>query len=78
MSRRLSIKLKHIRSPLTCFHLRKKRPILIIFQMLFPVGKLNKFGLYITAHGECFIWEFLVLAFIETTRLNNTSFSNSS
>ena len=51
--------------------------------------RTNKFwelGLYLSPHicdiflncrhGECYIWEFLVLAFIETGRLNTTSFTN--
>ena len=46
MSRSLSIKLKHIWSLSTCFHLKKKRYILITFQMFFLVCKLYKLGLY--------------------------------
>ena len=47
--------------------------------MFFLVCKLYKLGLYITTyfgHGQCFIWGFLVLAFIETAILNTTSFRN--
>ena len=46
MSRSLSIKLKHIWSLSTCFHLKKKRYILITFQMFFLVCKLYKLVLY--------------------------------
>ena len=52
---------------------------MVIFQMFFFVCKLYKFALYITTyfgHGQCFIWEFLVLTFIDTARLNITSFRN--
>ena len=47
--------------------------------MFFLVCKLYKLALYITAffgHGQCFTREFLVLAFIETARLNTTSSCN--
>ena len=49
------------------------------FWDVFPgMCKLCKLALYITTyfgHGECYIWEFLVLAFIESARLSTTSFS---
>ena len=47
--------------------------------MFFLVFKLYNLILFITTyvgHGKCFIWWFLVLAFIETARLNTTSSSN--
>ena len=48
--------------------------------MSFLVCKLCKSGFYyITTHfghGQCFIWDFIVLAFMETTRLNTNYFSN--
>ena len=50
----------------------------VILEAFYRSVKLCKLGLYITAyfgHGQCFIWEFLVLAFRETARLN-TTFSN--
>ena len=52
---------------------------MVIFPMFFLVCKLNKLGIYVTTyfgHAQCFIWVFLVLAFTETARLSNTSFSN--
>ena len=52
---------------------------MVIFQIFFLACKLYKSGLYITRyfrHGQCFIWEFSVLAFIETARLNTASFRN--
>ena len=52
---------------------------MVIFQIFFLACKLYKSGLYITRyfrHGQCFIWEFSVSAFIETTRLNTASFRN--
>ena len=53
---------------------------MVIFQMFLLVRKFYKFGLFITTyygHGQCFIWEFLVLAFIETERLNSSNFYES-
>ena len=49
---------------------------MVIFQMFFLVCKLCRLRLFITryfGHGQYFIWEFLVLAFIETARLNTSS-----
>ena len=43
--------------------------------MFFLVCKLYKLVLYIKTyfeHGQCFIWEFPVLAFTKTARLNTT------
>ena len=77
-SRSLSIKCKHIWSLFMCFHLRKKKNFSHFSDVLL-VCKLYKFVLYITtyfAHGQCFIWEFLVLEFIENARLNTTSLYN--
>ena len=51
---------------------------MVIFQMIFLVCKLYKLGFYITlyfGHIQCFIWEFLLLAFMKTERLSTTSFS---
>ena len=66
---------------LTCFHLNKESSILTIKYILrfFLVFKLCSLGFFITTyfgHGKCFIWEFLVFAFIETARRNITSCSN--
>ena len=47
--------------------------------MFFLVCKLCKSGLYITTyfgHRQCFIWDFIVLAFMQPTRLNTNYFSN--
>ena len=52
---------------------------MIIFHMFFLASKLFKSGLYITRsfrHEQCFIWEFSVLAFIETAEINTNSLRN--
>ena len=63
-----------------CWHiLNDKFSHSVIFQIFFLVCKLFRLGFFITTYfgpGQCFIWEFLVFAFIETTRLNTTSYSN--
>ena len=47
--------------------------------MICQVCKLYKSVLFIASyfeHAKCFIWDFLVLAFIETARINTTSSRN--
>ena len=47
--------------------------------MFFLASKLFKSGLYITRsfrHGQCFVWEFSVLAFVETAKINTNSLRN--
>ena len=59
--------------------LKDKFYFLVIFQMFFLVCELYKSGRHITTYfgyGQCFIWEILVLAVMETARPKNTSFSN--
>ena len=49
------------------------------FSDFFLVCKLHKLGLYIATyfgHGQCFVWEFLALIFIEIAKQKTTPFSN--
>ena len=46
---------------------------------IFLVWKLYKLCLYLTTyfgHGQCFVWEFLILAFVECASLTTASFGN--
>ena len=68
-----------IRGFLWWYNLKDKFELLVNFQMFFLVFKLCGFGFFIKTyfrHGQCFIWEFLVFAFIETARLNTFSCNN--
>ena len=46
---------------------------------IFLVWKLYKLWFYLTTyfgHGQCFVWEFLILAFVECASLTTASFGN--
>ena len=62
-----------------CRILKDKFWFLVFFHMFFLVGILLKLVLYMTTnlwYGKCFVWDFLVLAFMKTAGLNTTYFSN--
>ena len=68
-----------IRGFLWWYNLKDKFELLVNFQMFFLVCKLCGLGFFIKTyfrHRQCFIWEFLVFAFIETARPKAFSCNN--